>query len=100
MGTICIISIEISVQHNGAKNLLIQFHIGGKNVAINVKNIFKEDNLHSISSPLQRKFKIWAGKFVVKAKHCCQQTFYFQSLLTTPSNVLPLHLKQTLPPMI
>ena len=30
----------------------------------------------------------------------CQQTFCFQSLLTMPSNVLPLHLKQTFPSII
>ena len=30
-----------------------------------------------------------------KAKHFC-----YQSLFTTPSNVLPLHLKQTFPPII
>ena len=28
------------------------------------------------------------------------ELFHFKSLLTTPSNVLPLHLKQTFPPMI
>ena len=44
------------------------------------------------------KIQIIGGKFTSckKAKHC----FCFQKLLTTPSNVLPLHLKQTFLPII
>ena len=53
---------------------------------------------------LQWKFKLVAGMFNWgnKAKHLstCQQSFCFQSLLTAASNVLPLHLKQTFPPII
>ena len=44
------------------------------------------------------KIQIIGGKIYLrkKAKHC----FVSESLLTTPSNVLPLHLKQTFPPII
>ena len=34
------------------------------------------------------------------ARRWCQQRFCFKSLLTTPSNVLPKHLRQTLDPII
>ena len=30
----------------------------------------------------------------------CQQTFCFQKFVDNPGNVLPLHLKQTFPPLI
>ena len=54
---------------------------------------------------LQWKFKLWAGKFTWgdKAKHCwvLSTNFLFSKvLLITPGNVLPLHLKQTFPPII
>ena len=36
-----------------------------------------------------------------KAKHCrVMSTNFFKSLLTMPSNILPLHLKETFPPII
>ena len=50
---------------------------------------------------LQWKFKLLAGKFTWgnKAKNC-NKPFVCKSLLTMPSNVLPLHLKHTFPPLI
>ena len=41
-----------------------------------------------------------AKNMSLSLKKLCQQLFVFKSLLTSPSNVLPLHLKQTFPPMI
>ena len=54
---------------------------------------------------LQWKFKLLAGAFTWgnESKHCWVRSksfLDFKSLLTTPSNVLPLHLKQTFPPII
>ena len=64
------------------------------------KKIFKKIAcIQSHHHHLQWKFKILAGKFAwgAKAKHCCalSTNFFFRGLLTKPSNVLPLHLKQT-----
>ena len=52
---------------------------------------------------LQWKFKLLARKFTWgnKAKHCwVMSTIVFKSLLTMPSNGLPLLLKHTFPPII
>ena len=52
------------------------------------------------------KIKIIGGKVYVLEviRHniagWCQQTFVFKSLLSTPSNILPLHLKQTFLPIV
>ena len=66
---------------------------------IKVKNIQK-DSLHLIPSPLVKiqimGRKVWLrckGKMLLSHVY---KLFIFKSLLTTPSNVLPLHL----PPMI
>ena len=69
--------------------------------AVKYKRFKKIAWIQSHHLHLQWKFKLLVGKFawgVIIARHC-QQTFCFQSLLTTPGNVLPLHLKQTFPPM-
>ena len=59
---------------------------------IKVEKIW-EDSLDLIPSPISENSNILTGKFTCgnKAKHCCQQT---------PSNVLPLHLKQNFLPII
>ena len=51
------------------------------------------------------KIQIIAGKVCLRCKGKTllgdiNKLFVFKSLLTTPSNVLPLHLKQTFPPLI
>ena len=72
---------------------------GGK-----VEKILK-GSLDSISSPsLSVKIQIMGGKNI-KAKHCwlllfVNKLFVLKTLLIKPSNVLPLHLKQTFPPII
>ena len=70
-----------------------------------VKKKIWEDSLDSIPSPsLSVKIQIMGGKNI-KAKHCwlllfVNKLFVLKTLLITPSNVLPLHLKQTFPPII
>ena len=65
-----------------------------------------EDSLDSIPSPSPSvKNQIIGGKVYLRVIRqniagWCQQNFVFKSLLTTPRNVLPLHLKQTFPPII
>ena len=50
---------------------------------------FSENSKESLLEVLRQNIDGW-----------CQQTFCFQNFLTTPSNVLPLHLKQTFLPII
>ena len=65
-----------------------------------------EDSLDSIPSPLPSvKIQISGGKVYLRCKGKIllgdvKKLFVFKCLLTTPSNVLPLHLKQTFPPII
>ena len=66
----------------------------------------QEDSLDSIPSPSPSvKIQNMGGKVCLRCKGKTllgdvKNFFVFQSLLTTPSNVLPLHLKQTFPPII
>ena len=70
-----------------------------------VKKIL-EDSLDSIQSPSPSvKIQIMGWKVCLKCKGKTllgdvNKLFVFRSLLTTPSNVLPLHLKQTFLPII
>ena len=63
-------------------------------------------SLDSIPSPSPSvKIQIMSGKVCLKCKGKTllgdvNKLFVFKSLLTMPSNVLPLHLKQTFPPII
>ena len=63
-------------------------------------------SLNSIPSPSPSvKIQIKGGKVCLMRKGktllgVVNKLFVFNSLLTTPSNVLPLHLKQTFPPLI
>ena len=68
-----------------------------------VEKILK-GNLDLIPSP-SVKFQIMSGKVCLRWKGKTlrgdvNKLFVFKSLLTMPSNVLPLHLKQTFPPII
>ena len=51
---------------------------------------------------LQWKFQLLAGKFAwsINVKHCWDLSINFKSLLTRFSTILPLHPKQTFPPLI
>ena len=64
----------------------------------------KEENISEDSLHLQWKFELLPESLLEVIKQnivgWCQQTFFFKSLLTMPSNVLSLHLKQTFPPII
>ena len=72
---------------------------------IKVENIIK-GNLDSIPSPSSSvKIQIMGGKVCLRCKGKTllgdvNKLFVFKSLFTTPSNALPLHLKQTFPPII
>ena len=72
---------------------------------IKVEKISK-GSLDSIPSPSPSvKIQIMGGKVCLRCKGKTllgdvNKLFVFKSLLTTPSNVLPLHLKQTFPPII
>ena len=79
---------------NKNKNWLIQ------------SRIFLKGSLDSLPSPsLSVKIQIMGGKVCLRCKGetllgDVNKLFVFKSLLTTPSNVLPIHLKQTFPPII
>ena len=91
--------IQTTVQHS--KKLSYQNPTGLKyKQLVSFKEIQKVAWIQSHHLHLQWKFKLWAGKFAsgVMAKH--NWAFFFKSLLTIPSNVLPLHLKQTFPPIV
>ena len=70
-----------------------------------VENILK-GSLVSIPSPSPSvKIQIMGGKVCLRCKGKTllgdvNKLFVFISLLTTPSNVLPLHIKQTFPAII
>ena len=72
---------------------------------VKVKKIL-EDSLDSISSPLPSvKMQNIGGKVCLRFKgktlmDLVNKLFRAKSFLTTPSNVLPLHLKPTFPPII
>jgi hypothetical protein len=63
-----------------------------------------EDSLDSIPSPSVKDSNYWLENLLeVKSKTLpgdVNKLFVFKSLLTMPSNVVPLHLKQTFPPII
>ena len=68
-----------------------------------VEKILK-GSLNLIPSP-SLKIQIMSGKVCLMRKcktllGIVNKRFIFKSLLTKPSNVLPLHLKQTFPPTI
>ena len=75
---------------------------GQYGVVHKVKKILK-GSLDSISSPSpSMKIQIMCGKVCLRCKgksllDVVNKFFVFKSLLTTPSNVLPLHLKPGLP---
>jgi len=90
----------------GSMNPLAKF---GLHLKLNHKvEKILEDCMTSIPSPSTSvknwKSKLLAGKFTWgnKVKHCrlMLTNFFFKSLLTMSSNVLPLNLKQTFPPII
>ena len=72
---------------------------------VKVEKILK-GSLDSISSPSHSaKIQIMGGKVFLKFRGKTllgdvNKLLVFKSLLTTPSIVLPLHLKQTFPPII
>ena len=77
------------------------------NIRIQIlKKIWKVAWIWSHHLHLQWKFKLWTGKFawgVYLGKTLIgdvNKLFVFKSLLTTPSNVLPVHLKETFPLII
>ena len=64
---------------------------------------FSEDSLDSIPSPSPSvKIQIMGGKGVKEKTllDVVNKLLNTKSLLTMPSNVLPLHLKQNFPPVI
>ena len=90
-----------SVEQDETNNFVVKF----KEEEDKVEKILK-GSLDSISSPLPSvKIQNMGGKVCLRCKGktllgIVNKLFIFKSLLTTPSNVLPLHLKQTFPPII
>ena len=85
-------------QNQGCRKLPKAGWVSGK-----VEKI-QEDSLDSIPSP-SVKIQIIGGKVCLRCKAktllgIVNKLFFFKSMLTTPSNVLPLHLKQTFPTVI
>ena len=80
---------------------LEDFYAGTRKFEVKVEKILK-GSLDSIPSPSPSgKIQIMGGKVCLRCKgKILLGVFVFKSLLTSPCNVLPLHLKQTFPPMI
>ena len=87
--------LELAITHRTQVHFYLLF--------LKVEKILKR-SLDSIPSPSSSvKIQIMGGKVHLRCKSTTllgNKLFVFISLLTTPSNVLPLHLKQTFPPII
>ena len=82
---------------------LEDFYAGTRKFEVKVEKILK-GSLDSIPSP-SGKIQIMGGKVCLRCNGktllgVANKLLKRKSLLTMPSNVLPLHLKQTFPPMI
>ena len=103
--------IEFSKLNQKNEFILDSEKIGLRTYAIERTKCFKEENilkgsLDSIPSPSPSvKIQIMGGKVCLRCKgktllSVVDKLLETKSLLTSPSNVLPLHLKQTFPHII